>query len=368
MESVLSKKEPLIHITKRTDIKQSRAILIRAVAILLGLLLSGIVIMLLTGLNPLDAYKTMLEGSVGSNRKIWATIQNTAILLIIALAITPAFKMRFWNLGAEGQVLIGGLATASCMIYLGDVLPAPILIPVMFLAALAAGLVWAGITAFFRAKWETNETLFTLMMNYVAMQLVSFFVVLWESPKNSGKIGLINPDSEAGWLPTLFDQKYLLNVLIVVVVLVFIYFYLKYSKHGYEIAVVGESPKTAHYVGINVPKVIMRTVALSGALCGIAGFLLVAGTDHTISMATAGGQGFIAVMVSWLAKFDPLWMILPSFLLVFLQRGAREIAMTFRLNDSIADIITGIVILFIIGSEFFIHYEIHFRKKKGDEA
>lgn len=365
MESALTKKEPFIHITKRTDIKQSRAILIRGIAILLGLLVSGIVIMLFTGLNPIDAFQTMLEGSMGSSRKVWTTIQNTAILLIIALAITPAFKMRFWNLGAEGQVLIGGLATAACMIYFGDILPAPVLIPVMFVAAVISGLIWAAITAFFRAKWGTNESLFTLMMNYVAMQLVSFFVVLWESPQNSGKIGLINPQTEAGWLPILFDQKYLLNVLIVVVVLVFVYFYLKYSKHGYEIAVVGESPKTAHYVGIDVPKVILRTVALSGALCGIAGFLLVAGTDHTISMSTAGGQGFIAVMVSWLAKFDPLWMILPSFLLVFLQRGAREIAMTFRLNDSITDIITGIVIFFIIGSEFFIHYEIHFRKRKG---
>ena len=271
----------------------------------------------------------------------------------IGVGLAPAFKMRFWNIGAEGQVLAGGLAAAACMICLGDKLPNGLLIVLIVIAGILAGAVWAVIPAIFKAKWNTNETLFTLMMNYVATQLVAYFIIVWESPKGSGKVGIINQSTEAGWLPQIGGYKYLLTILVVAVLTVLVYVYLNYSKHGYELSVVGESERTARYVGIKVGKVIVRTMLLSGALCGIAGVLLVSGTDHTITTTIAGGQGFTAVMVSWLAKFNPLGMILTSFLLVFLDRGAGEISTAFGLNQSFADILSGIIIFFIIGCEFF---------------
>lgn len=194
------------------------------------------------------------------------------------------------------------------------------------------------------------------MMNYVATQLVAFFVIVWEVPKGAGKIGIINQSTQAGWLPQIGSYKYLLNVLIVAVLTILMYIYLTRSKQGYEIAVVGQSERTARYVGIKVGRVIVRTMILSGALCGLAGFLLVAGTDHTITTTIAGGRGFTAVMVSWMAGFNPLNMIFTSFLLVFLERGAAEISTKFALNHAFGDILTGIILFFIIGSEFFIRY------------
>ena len=146
------------------------------------------------------------------------------------------------------------------------------------------------------------------------------------------------------------------------------YVYLNYSKHGYEIAVVGESERTARYVGIKVDRVIIRTMFLSGAVCGLAGMLLVGGTEHTLTTTITSGRGFTAVMVSWLAKFNPIWMILTSFLLVFLERGAGQIATSFGLSASYADILTGLILFFIIGSEFFINYQIKFRRAAGKEA
>ncbi len=157
-------------------------------------------------------------------------------------------------------------------------------------------------------------------------------------------------------------------MLIVAVLTVLMYIYLTRSKQGYEIAVVGQSERTARYVGIKVGKVIVRTMILSGALCGLAGFLLVGGTDHTITTTIAGGRGFTAVMVSWLAGFNPINMIFTSFLLVFLDRGASEISTNFGLNHAFGDILTGIILFFIIGSEFFIHYQIRLRKTKGKEG
>ncbi len=354
--------EPLFHIAKRAHISGGKAWLIRILSVLAALIICAIVTMLLTGENPISVYATMFEGAFGTERKVWKLLQSLAMLLCVSLALTPAFKMRFWNIGGEGQVLIGGLATAACMILLGDKLPNGVLILVMVAASILAGAVWALIPAVFKANFNTNETLFTLMMNYVAIQVVSYFSMYWENPKGSGKIGVINGSSSAGWLPTIGDYDYLLNIIIVFVLTIAMYIYLKYSKHGYELSVVGESENTAKYIGINVKKVILRTMFLSGAVCGIAGFLLVSGTDHTISSSTAGNRGFTAIMVSWLAKFNPIYMILTSFLLVFLNAGASQISMVFNLNESFSDIITGIILFFIIGSEFFINYELRFRK------
>lgn len=361
-----SVQEPKLQIVKRGDIVWYKSWIIRTFAIIIALLICAFVIVFLTGYNPIQVYAAMLKGTFGSSRKIWNTLQKLSMLLCISLAVTPAFKMKFWNIGAEGQTLVGGLMAAACMIYFGDKVNSFVLIPIMLLASVAAGMIWGIIPAFFKAKFNTNETLFTLMMNYIAMQIVSFCIVFWENPKDSNTVGVINRATEGGWLPTLFGQKYLLNIIVVAVITVIMYIYLRYSKHGYEISVVGESENTARYIGINVKKVIIRTMALSGALCGVAGLLLVAGTDHTITTNTVGGMGFTAIMVSWLAKFNPVFMTLTSFLIVFLERGAGEIATAFQLNESVADILTGIILLFIIGSEFFVQYKINFREKNKE--
>ncbi|MBQ6041231.1 MAG: ABC transporter permease [Oscillospiraceae bacterium] len=358
-------KEPLFRIAKRDSIVWWKAWGIRAAAILAALVFSGLVAFLLTKENPLKIYATMLDGAFGTQRRIWGLLQNLAMLLCVSVAVTPAFKMRFWNIGAEGQVLVGGLASAACMILLGDQLPNAVLLLVIAAVSILAGALWAVIPAFFRAHWQTNETLFTLMMNYIAIQLVAFFVYKWSVPKGSGQVGVINRATHAGWLPAIGKYDYLLNILIVAVITAFMYIYLKYSKHGYEIAVVGESENTARYIGIPVKKVIIRTMLISGALCGIAGMLLVSGTDHTISRDTAAGRGFTAIMVSWLAKFNPVFMVLTSFLIVFLQKGATEISTAFALNESFSEIITGIIIFFIIGCEFFIQYTVRFREKEA---
>ena len=361
-------REPLFHIVKRDTLPWSQAWGIRAIAIVLALLLCALITTLCTHLNPLKVFGTMFSGAFGSSRKIWILGQNLAILLCISLAVTPAFKMRFWNIGAEGQVLAGGLAAAACMICLGDKVPNGLLFVLIIAAGIAAGAVWGVIPAIFKAKWNTNETLFTLMMNYVATQLVAYFIIVWEVPKGAGQIGIINQATELGWLPQLGGNKYLLSIVVAAVVTVAVYVYLNYSKHGYEISVVGESERTARYVGIKVEKVIMRTMALSGAICGLAGLLLVGGINHTVTTTIAGGRGFTAVMVSWLAKFNPIIMVFTSLLLVFLERGAGEISTAFGLNHSFSDILTGIILFFIIGSEFFISYKISFRKaaKKED--
>mgnify|MGYP000603901911 FL=1 len=363
----MNKKGSLFHISKRDTLPLPKALLIRGGILVLALVFCGLITTLLTGQDPIAVYRTILKGAFGSPRRIGVTFRNVAVLLGISLAVTPAFKMRFWNIGAEGQTIIGCLATTTCMILLGGKVPHALLIVISLAAALLAGAVWGFLPAFFKAKWNTNETLFTLMMNYIAMQLTSYFIIVWEVPKGAGKIGIINQDTHAGWLPEV-GNSYLLPILIVGLMTVLMYVYLQYSKHGYEIAVVGESQRTASYAGIKVDRVIIRTMVLSGALCAMMGFIMTAGIDHTLTTTIVNSRGFTAVMVSWMSKFNPFIMIASSLLLVTMDRGASEVASTLSLNHSFADILTGIILFFIIATEFFITYKVALRKSSRKEA
>lgn len=346
---------PQIHLTKRDGVPLREAIVVRALAILAALIVCAIMTVVVTHDNPFSVYATIFKGAFGKGRG-FVTLYEMATLLCVSLAVTPAFRMHFWNIGAEGQTLIGGLATAIVMFHFHDKVPIGLLALMMLAAALFAGAVWGVIPAIFKAEWNTNETLFTLMMNYVAIQLVEYFLKVADK-SGSNTVG---PRLLGDGLPNLFGVKYLLNIVVVAVLTILMYIYLRYSKHGYEISVVGESENTARYIGINVKKVVIRTMILSGLLCGLAGFLIVGGASHSINRDIVGGRGFTAIMVSWLAKFNPLMMVLTTLLLVFMARGADEVSTMFGLNKSFSDIITGIILFFIIGCEFFIRYRVHF--------
>ena len=368
-------REPIAQMTKRDALHPVVSLAIRAAAFVLGMLAcAAAAFMLIDGLTLKDLprfYNCFIDAVLKNDRQEWTFLYSTAILLCISLALTPAFKMKFWNTGAEGQVLVGVLAAIGTRFYLGapyvsrasQYVPQTWLLIPMLAASLIAGAVWALIPALFKAKWGTNETLFTLMMNYVAANLVTFFLILWV-PGGSMKININND------FPTIFTglddnvqrnfkyNTYLIIVLAVIALMVLMYLYLRFSKHGYEISVVGESLKTAQYVGINVKKVIIRTMLVSGLLCGFTGFLIGAGLDNTVTSESVGGQGFTAIMVAWLAHFNPLAMLLTSGIITFLNQGAGEISKVFEISGSLPNVLIGIVLFFIIGSEFFINYKL----------
>lgn len=366
MNNQKSLHEPLFHITKRAALPWWKAWLIRAAAIFAAFILSSIIIVIVVGENPFRIFGSLIEGNFGTSYKFWMMLENVALLLCVALAVTPAFKMKFWNIGAEGQVLIGSLAATACIMYLGSSVSDTLLMFIMLAAGISAGIIWAVIPALFKAFFNTNETLFTLMMNYIAVNLVAFFINLWLNGKQTS-LGILSK----GQFPVLGGNSSLLTVLVVGVVTALMFVYLKYTKHGYEISVVGDSLNTAKYSGMNVKKIIIRTLILSGAVCGLVGVLLVGSVEHTLTTVLPKGRGFTSIIVSWLAKFNPLYMILTSFLVVFFQRGANQLASDFSTSGVTADfgdIIVGIIFFFIIGCEFFIRYMVIFRKKRKDTA
>lgn len=362
----MNEKTPLIRLAKREDMPKSKVWLIRAAAFLLAIVLGGLVFFI-AGTNPITAYGAILSSSLGKASGVKQVVKIAVPLLGTALALAPCFAMRFWNIGGEGQITMGAVAASFFALNYAGSIPSPLLLLLMGIFSILFGAAWAAIPASFKARWGTNETLFTLMMNYIAMQLTSYFIIIWEVPKGAGKIGIINQDTRAGWLPSI-GNDFLLPILIVALMTGLMYIYLTYSKHGYEIAVVGESQRTASYAGIKVDRVIIRTMVLSGSLCAIMGFLMTAGIDHTLTTTIVDSRGFTAVMVSWMSKFNPFIMIAASLLLVTMDRGASEVSSSLGLNHSFADILTGFILFFIIATEFFITYKVTLRKSSKKEA
>lgn len=373
---------PLFHIARRDRMHPAAAWGVRVGAFVLALVINAAFVWAMVGVDPITFYGTMLKGTFSSPQYRWGTFKATAKLLCIGVALAPAFKMRFWNIGAEGQVLIGGMAAA---IFMHDYpsLPVPVLLLLMLIASVIAGGIWGVLPAFFKAKLNANETLFTLMMNYIAIQIVWYFYHAWSGIRTSPGVinqrSMSNPNSQKGWLSSLWggqsNGSLLQNedfwfIVIVVAIAILMYFYLRLTKQGYEISVVGESHNTARYAGISVNKVMVRTMLISGAICGFCGFLTVSSQSHTISVDMASGYGFTAIIVAWLSKFNTFTMAGVSLLIVALEKGSAQMANTYAsqgFSSPAASVLVGVMLLMVIGSEFFIQYRI-LRNRSGKEA
>ncbi|MCQ2798773.1 MAG: ABC transporter permease [Bacilli bacterium] len=355
-------KEPLFHIVKRMNMGGTSKVAIRIVSILIGLIIGAIFVVALspTSHNFFGFFGSMVSGISSTPRRLWLFLLEGSLLLGVSIALVPAFKMKFWNLGGNGQILVGCLATCAVMFYLGGKLPDPALWPIMLVASVLAGAIWALIPALFKAFFKTNESLFTLMLNYIAAILIGYFISLWY-PTGTGSMSPL----PHGALPTLGNTpfgKYFLPTIIFFIVAIAIYFYLRFSKHGYELSVVGESENTARYIGINVKVVTIRTMILSGALCGLVGFILSGAVHQMMSVNMDSNMGFTGIMVAWLSHFNPAVMILIAYFVTFVTRGMSQVNTDFGFTDEkLSSVISGIIFFLLIASEFFVSYRIVWR-------
>lgn len=351
------KKEPLIRVVKHAELTGRQSIGLRILAVLLALVVGGLFIALI-GYNPFEIYSTMVSGCFRSPMAIQSTVKFCIPMCISALGVTLAFKMKFWNIGGEGQLIMGAVFASFFALFCSD-MPHLLLLVVMFIAGFVGGGLWGLIPAACREKWGTNETLFTLMLNYIALYIVAFLRDgPWRDPEAAGfnKIARFDPNAmldkvfgvQAGW--------------IIMLVLVFVVaIYLKRTKQGYEIGVVGESRDTARYAGINVKRVVLRTMFLSGGIAGIAGMVQATGSDITLSTGVAGGVGFTGIIIAWLAQLNPYVSLLISFAFSILVKGSSVVQSTFGLSTDCAEVLQGIILFFIMAMEFFVRYKIVFR-------
>ncbi len=351
------KHEPLFHLEKRSDFPSWKAWCIRLLFVVVGLLLAYLIMFIAAKATPEQFFGGLIKGAFGGRqqRKTWVTMRDAAILLTVSLALIPAFRMKFWNLGGNGQVLMGDLASIMCMHFLGAMnVPDWAIILVMIPASMFAGILWALIPAIFRAFFNTNETLFTLMMNYIAVGLVSIFI---NAVVKTGS-GTLLPRTH-GNIPAILNQPAILPILFAFITLIGIYVYLRFTRHGYELEVVGESQNTARYIGINVKKVIIRTLILSGAICGLVGLVMAGALNHTITTTSDGNLGFTGTMVAWLSEFNPFFMVLTALFVSFLNNGMAQVLTTLNItNTAVSALVVGFIYFMIIAAQFFVSYRI----------
>lgn len=352
-QAVQNREKFRIRISKRAEVGTKKAVIFRAISVAAAIIAGGLFILCI-GYNPFSVYGTIIKGAFSTSMAFQATVKVMIPLLISSLGVTLAFKMKFWNIGAEGQIIAGAICASYFALFHAD-LPHFLLMIIMFAAGIIGGGLYGLIPAFFKAKFGTNETLFTLMLNYIALYVIVWLRDgAWADPESGGfpKIARFVSNAQldkvggvqVGWI-----------IGLILTVIVFIY--LKYTKHGYEISVVSESHATARYAGMNPKKIMLRTMFFSGAVCGIAGMVQATGSDMTLATSVAGGVGFTAIIVAWLAQLEPIAILIVSFLFSVLEKGSSVMQSTFGLSTYCADVLQGIILFFVLAGEFFIRYK-----------
>lgn len=357
----------MFRISKKESFSKKEAISYRLIGFLIGIVLSGIIIAAL-GYPVIKTFISLAEGSFGSAIAIRNTISFLIPLSVTALGLSIAFKMRYWNIGGEGQILMGATAAMGVSMIMPASTPGPLMMIAMLLAGFVGGSVWALIPGFFRIHMKTNETLFTLMMNYLAICFVQYlYFELWKDPAKMGFPGIQDIPFKAR-IPYVSGISLAIVAPLIIVILVF--FLIKKTKLGYEIRVVGESEPTAHYAGMNVKKIMFVGVLLSGGIVGIAGAVKLMGSTGTLSSSLGGGAGFTAIVIAWLANLSAPMIIVVSFLIAALEQGAQFIQVRMGVPAAVADIVKGLILMSVLGSEFMLRYKVvvgaHGAKNKLD--
>ena len=338
-----------------------RPITATLIAIALGFAVAA-VLLAVAGYDPVASFAALFEGVFSKPKYISNTIIKASPIILTGISVAFAFKTGMFNIGAEGQITAGAIAASYFALYWVGKVPSAVLLLIMGAAGAVAGGIWALIPAFFKARWNTNETLFTLMMNYIIIGVVRWLQGgPWEGRPGSQIIPMFD---QSAWLPEVFGVH--CGWIIVLVLVVVMHLYMNYTKHGYEIAVIGDSLNTARYAGMNVGHVMMRTMFLSGAISGLVGFIVASGANNTLYDGVANGVGFTSITVAWLSQLNAFAMIVISALLAILEKGAETLQTAMQVPTSISDIVTGILLFCMLGCEFFINYRMIFRRKQAE--
>jgi ABC-type uncharacterized transport system permease subunit len=349
-----------MQIISRSQTSTKHVVIIRVIAIFAAILVSSVFIGFL-GYNPITVYTNMIKGALGTKIRIRATLIEMVPLVITSLGILIAFKMKFWNIGGEGQILMGAFGASFVALRI-DGIPPFLVLPLIFVAGFLFGGIWALIPAYFKARFGANETIMTLMLNYIALHWITYLQFgPWRDPKamNFPKIATF---PEHALLPKVFGVH--IGLIISIILVIVVTWFMKKTKKGFEIAVVGESVSTARYAGMNVSQIIMFALLLSGGLCGITGVIQTAGVNKTLTMNVSSGYGFTAIITTWLSGLSAPIVLLVSFLFAILLQGGSYIQSALQIPQSAADVLQGMILFCVLGSEFFVRYKVRFKRQE----
>ena len=339
-------------------------ILVPIFAVLASLIFCAI-FFVLTGKDPIEVYSAMFSGALGSEYGISETFVKMIPLALCGLGVAVAFRMRLWNIGAEGQFYMGACA-ATWVTLTFPSLPFFLMLPAMILTGAAAGGLWGLLAAWFKTKWQVDEIISTLMMNYIGILWVDFLVFgAWRDP-NGKNFPLTAPFPAAAMLPTFGSLRVHYGIFFVIILAAVFWWVFKKSKWGYETLVIGSNPVAARYAGINIRDNVLLAMFISGALCGIAGMVEVSGVVGKLQPGISPGYGYTAIIVAWLARLHPFAIVGVAFLFAIIHVGGFMLQ-TMGMPSATATMLQGAMLFFAVGADILTKYEIKFVTHKEGE-
>lgn len=353
-----------IHFEKRSTTARSVLFLVPLLSIIVGLCFVGLFIGA-TGKSPFYIYGLMFEGAFGSAYGLSETVVKSIPLMLTGLAVALAFRMQLWNIGAEGQLYMGAFGATWLALNFPH-WPAYLLLPGMLIMSFITGGIWGLLPAIPRAFFKVNETITTLLLNYVGILWVDYLVYgPWRDPKGFN-FPITAPFSENAILPALGDSRIHVGLILAILATVVLYIVLNYTKWGFEIRVSGESSIAAHYAGMNYIRNILLVMFVSGGLAGIAGMTEVSGITQRLQHGISPGYGYSAIIIAWLARLNPWAVVVVSFLFGGLLVGGYSIQ-TSGFPAATVAMLQGAILFFVVGGEIFVKYRLTWRGKGGNQ-
>ena len=341
---------------KRQSVSRSATILVPVISFLFSLL-AGAILLLASRVNPLVTYAAMARGAFGSWPNATELLVKAIPLMLTGLGVSIAFRMQFWNIGAEGQLTLGGVAAAWVALFWAGYIPKSLLLPTAILAGMGAGALWAGVPALLKAYLRVDETLTTLMLNYVAILFSqNLYYGAWRDPKGYGFPGTA-PFPEWAWLPRLAGRAHL-GLVFALIAAALLWFVLKRTRWGFELRIIGENPTAARYLGINMARNIVLALLVSGALSGLAGACEVTGIAHRLQQGLSIGYGYTAIIVAWMAQLNPLAVILVSLLMAALLVGGDQVQIMMHLPAAVGLVLQGLILFPLLAGTLFNEYRL----------
>ena len=334
----------------------------QTVAVLLAFAM-GAAVLRLTGADPLAAYAVMAEGALGSLYNLSEVVVKAIPLMLCGLAVAVAARIQIWNIGGEGQLVLGGIGAAGVALFLSPHLPSAIVLPLMLAAGFLAGGLWALIPGFLRARLEVNEILTTLMLNYVAIfWLEHLYFGPWRDPMGMGFPGTaMFPD--VAWLQRLPGTRIHLGLFFALLAALLLHWILSRTRWGYEIRVIGENPRAARYAGMRISRHILWVMLVSGGLAGVAGMAEVSGIHYRLQQGLAVGYGYTGIIVGWLGRLHPGGILVVSLFIAGLLVGGDQLQAVMHLPSSVGLVLEGTLLFFVLGSDFLSRYRLRWRKE-----
>lgn len=332
-------------------------------SVLIALFVAGF-LLLFAGVNPAAAYLEILREALGSSYGISETLVKTTPLIITGLAVSIAFRMQIWNIGAEGQIYMGACGATGVALFSG--LDTPMMLPAMFVAAFIAGGLWAAVAGLLRALWQVNEVIVTLLMNYIAILLADYLIYgPWKNP-DGFNFPLTAQFVDAARFTQYFDTRLHSGFFLALFCALAIYLLMERTIWGYQIKAIGSNPGAARYAGMNTGLAIFFVLALSGAIAGIAGFSEVAGLQHRLQHGLSPGYGYTAIIIAWLARRSAIGVVIVSFLLAILLVGGDSLQLSWQLPVAFAYAFQGLILFFLLASDFFVTFRLRRVKEEVD--